>query len=102
MNSVANKSTLLTHGQSFLVPNSTISFENNLHIMRIPCCSVHYGDLIVSTEVRMEGHYLIGGFKVNKVFATTIHDTELVAELTEKGHKNYAYNSTVSFNIPLH
>ena len=99
MSSTVDKSMLLTQGQSYLVPNSTISFENNLHILRIPCCSVHYGDLIVSIEVAMEGHYLIGRYKVNKVLAARIRDTELVAELAVKTHKSYAYNTTVSFKM---
>ena len=98
VNSNVSKATLLTHGQEYQVSNSTILFKNDFHSIRIPCCFVHYGELIVSVELQMQGHYLIGGFKSSKLFATQIGDTELVAELVEKGHKNYAYNSTVSCN----
>ena len=51
----------------------------------------------MSVELKMKGHYLIGGFKSSKIFATQIGDTKLVAELVEKSHKSYAYNSTVSY-----
>ena len=87
---------LLTEGHPFLVPNSTVTFKSGNHEMQIPCCLVRYGDLIVTAEIQMTGHYLIGGFKSQKVLATFVDDTDLEANLVEKSHRHYAYNTTVS------
>ena len=95
LNSSVNQTNLATEGAAYIVSNKTFSFTRMAHTLTVPCCLIKYGQFVVHAEVSMTGHHLIDGFKTMKLLKGFVKDTDLIAELNEKNHKVYAYNTTV-------
>ncbi len=87
--------TIMWNDPSFLMSSNAVTFSRSKHTAVIPCCIVKYGLLSVSIRISMIGHNNTVGFESEKVLSTNITETDLVAALKERGHKDIQYNTTV-------
>lgn len=86
----------LWKNSTHLVNNATLAFSRSDQMVVIPCCFVNYGSLFISVRVSMTGHNNVDGFSTERVWSVFVSQTDLVASLQLKDHREYAYNSMVS------
>lgn len=83
-----------------LIPASKIQMENENKTMKIPCCVLNYGLMLVNVTVAMTGSELINGLiKSSAHQSAYVNDTNIQAFLKENGNYSYRYNSTVCFYL---
>lgn len=81
---------------STIFPHSKLQIKNMNETMRVSCCSLDYGLVVVTVTVSMVGNKLINGlFTKSEQRIAYVNDTDIVVTLTQNRNRSYPYNSTV-------